>query len=290
MGADSVRAIANSIQEMSSLRLMSAVRQIASSRFHAASIQTADVSKRPDLPRRPEILRVSVTGMENLRWHGQLRIDWETALWSGSVGHAATHRHFAAQAVFSSGQLRVIGDDGEEVSGNCLLIEPNARHLLLPADDALIWYIEPTAAFGPSDALRARIDASDVRIVSGRDARLFWADWTERRARPTVDARVSRAIRKIECLLPVGAVRLADVCAAGDLSTGRFRHLFAAEIGLPFQRFVLWRRLAAAFEGLLAGATVTEAAHAAGFADAAHFARTIKAMFGIRASDILLER
>jgi AraC-like DNA-binding protein len=63
----------------------------------------------------------------------------------------------------------------------------------------------------------------------------------------------------------------------------------SAEIGVPFQRFVLWRRLAAAFERLVAGATITEAAHAAGFADAAHFARTIRAMFGIRASDIFLE-
>ena len=59
---------------------------------------------------------------------------------------------------------------------------------------------------------------------------------------------------------------------------------------MPFQRYILWRRLSAAFEGLLAGSNITEAAHAAGFADAAHFARTIKAMFGIRASDILLER
>ena len=94
----------------------------------------------------------------------------------------------------------------------------------------------------------------------------------------------------IERRLPLGAVRLFDVAAGTRLSVSRLRHLFASEIGMPFQRYILWRRLSAAFEGLLAGSNVTEAAHAAGFADAAHFARTIKAMFGIRASDIILER
>jgi len=224
-------------------------------------------------------------------WNGRLRIEGEAAWWSGSVGDAAVHRHFAAQAVFSSGlPLRVVDEDGREFSGTCLLIEPNAQHLLLPADEAELCYVEPTAAFGPPEILRARIAANGPRIVSGSGSRPFWRNWTERRVRPVVDARMSRAIAKIERLLPDGTVRLADICAAGELSAGRFRHLFSAEIGLPFQRFILWRRLAAGFEHLLAGTTITEAAHAAGFSDAAHFARTIKAMFGIRASDIFLER
>ncbi len=162
--------------------------------------------------------------------------------------------------------------------------------MLVPASDAEICYVEPTAAFGPPDALRERMIVSGAQIVSGGGARPFWGDWIERRARPPVDTRVTNAIAEIERLLSVGTVRLADVCSASELSEGRFRHLFAAQMGLPFQRFVLWRRLAAAFEGLLAGAAITEAAHIAGFADAPHFARTIKAMFGIRASDIFLER
>lgn len=228
--------------------------------------------------------------MTNLRWHGQLRIEGETAWWSGSLGDAAAHRHFAAQAVFSDHPLHVIGEDGRKISGSCLLIEPNARHLLLPADEAELCYVEPTAAFGPPDGLRERIKARDARIISGGGSLPFWRNWTERRARPSIDARISRSVDEIERLLPVGTLRLEDVCGAARLSVGRFRHVFSAEIGLPFQRFVLWRRLAAAFECLLAGANVTEASHAAGFADAAHFARTIKAMFGIRASDLFLKK
>ncbi len=107
-----------------------------------------------------------------------------------------------------------------------------------------------------------------------------------RAAPPEIDRRVETVLSAIDKLLPLGAVRLADVGRHTPLSTGRLRHLFAAETGMPFQRYILWRRLRVAFDRLLGGTSITDAAHDAGFADAAHFSRTIKAMFGIRASDI----
>lgn len=228
--------------------------------------------------------------MANTRWHGILQIEGETAWWSGSIGEAAAHRHFAAQAVFSDKPVGVVDGGGREISGTCLLIEPNATHRLLPADTADICYVEPTAAFGPPHALRERIKAGRARIVSGPAIQPFWEGRMLRAPRRAIDTRISDAIATIGRLLALGPVRLSDVSAESDLSVGRLRHLFSSEIGLPFQRFILWRRMSAAFEHLLAGSNVTEAAHAAGFADAAHLARTIRAMFGIRATDIFLER
>ena len=103
------------------------------------------------------------------------------------------------------------------------------------------------------------------------------------------DEFITRAAASIDRLIPMGSVRLAAVAEESRLSLGRFRHLFAAEIGMPFQRFVLWRRLIIAFDELGMRRSATEAAHMAGFSDSAHFARTIKAMFGIRASDLFIE-
>ncbi len=234
--------------------------------------------------------RVSLPPMAKNFWQGALRIEGETAWWSGTIGDAIPHRHFAAQAVFADSPVRAIGSDGREFSGSCLLIEPNARHQLLPSAGADICFVEPTAGFGPPDRLRDRIEAGRFQIVPGAATRPFWQDWVMRAPRRSIDTRISDLIATIERRLPFGTVRLFDVAAGTRLSVGRLRHLFASEIGMPFQRYILWRRLSAAFEGLLAGSNITEAAHAAGFADAAHFARTIKAMFGIRASDILLER
>lgn len=227
--------------------------------------------------------------VEDISWRGRLRIDDYVAWWSGSIGDAVSHHHFAAQAVFSDRPVGLLDSRGTLVEGRCLLIEPNVRHRLLPSAAAELCYVEPTVAFGPSETLRTRIPA-DARIVSDARGEMFWTAWMARTARPEMDRRVEIILRTIDDLLPLGAVRLADVRQHIPLSTGRLRHLFSAATGMPFQRYILWRRMRVAFERLVAGTSVTVAAHDAGFADAAHFARTIKSMFGIRAGDIFSAR
>lgn len=51
------------------------------------------------------------------------------------------------------------------------------------------------------------------------------------------------------------------------------------DVGLPIRTFQLWRRLLAAVAAL-ARLDATSAAHAAGFADLAHFSRTSRRMLG----------
>jgi AraC-like DNA-binding protein len=50
--------------------------------------------------------------------------------------------------------------------------------------------------------------------------------------------------------------------------------------------YLLWSRLDAALGELARGASLTQAAHAAGFADAAHLTRTFRRMVGIVPSSI----
>ncbi|KTE16848.1 AraC family transcriptional regulator [Sphingopyxis sp. H115] len=226
---------------------------------------------------------------ETSNWNGRLRLGDYYALWSGSVGDAAVHRHFAAQAVFCTEPLTVIDADGAHRSGHCLLIEPDMVHRLLPAPAAELWFAEPTTGFGPPVELSSRLLGCDPVHVAKPGQPSFWKSWLTRGARAPLDPRITRAAASIDRLIPMGSVRLADAAEESGLSLGRFRHLFAAEIGMPFQRYVLWRRLIIAFDALGARRSATEAAHLAGFSDSPHFARTIKAMFGIRASDLLIE-
>ncbi|RKS84403.1 AraC family transcriptional regulator [Sphingosinicella microcystinivorans] len=210
-------------------------------------------------------------------WKGRLRIGDFLACWSGSVGDAVPHRHFAAQAVFADDPVEVTDSHGQRYIGRCLLIEPEVVHCLLPASEAELWYVEPTIQFGPPVDLRARPNgAKPIHVVSDRGTG-FWKAWLALEPRRPLDARI------------VQAVRLADAGRESGLSLGRFRHLFTAKIGMPFQRYVLWRRLLIAFEAIGRQRGATEAAHMAGFSDSAHFARTIKAMFGICASDLMIE-
>ena len=56
---------------------------------------------------------------------------------------------------------------------------------------------------------------------------------------------------------------------------------------MPFRTYVLWLRLESALDSLAARSSVTQAAHAAGFADAAHLSRTFHRMFGVAPSEAL---
>jgi AraC-like DNA-binding protein len=63
---------------------------------------------------------------------------------------------------------------------------------------------------------------------------------------------------------------LREAAVTVGLSPGRLRHLFVEETGLHFRGYLLWLRLGQAVGVFAAGGSLTEAAHAAGFADSAH--------------------
>jgi AraC-like DNA-binding protein len=64
------------------------------------------------------------------------------------------------------------------------------------------------------------------------------------------------------------------------LSASRFQHVFTQQAGVPFRRYRAWSRLRRAWLGIAKGATITQAAHAAGFFDSAHLAREYRRTFG----------
>jgi AraC-like DNA-binding protein len=78
---------------------------------------------------------------------------------------------------------------------------------------------------------------------------------------------------------------LAGIAA---LSPSRFMHAFTESIGVPVRPYILWLRLQRAACDLMNGATVTNAAHRAGFSDAAHLTRTVRRMLGATPSDLAL--
>ena len=100
------------------------------------------------------------------------------------------------------------------------------------------------------------------------------------------DAHIARVVREVE-RRPDAFGRLQDAAALACLSPSRFRARFDAELGLPFRRYRLWRRMAAVMRTVAAGGSLTEAAYAAGFASSAHLSSTFKRMFGLTATDLL---
>jgi AraC family transcriptional regulator len=100
-----------------------------------------------------------------------------------------------------------------------------------------------------------------------------------------LDPRLARALAYLRANVR-NPIALGDVAAAVALSESRFRHLFVAGTGSSFRAYLLWLRINLAIEAVMAGASWTEAAHEAGFADSAHLTRTHQRIFGIEPSAI----
>jgi AraC family transcriptional regulator len=98
-----------------------------------------------------------------------------------------------------------------------------------------------------------------------------------------LDGRVASAVELLRGA-PERRMPLAELATAVGLSPSRLAHLFRAQTGLPVRRYLLWLRLGDALQQLAHGVSLTTAAHAAGFADSAHFSRTFRAMLGITPS------
>ena len=96
----------------------------------------------------------------------------------------------------------------------------------------------------------------------------------------TLDPRLVRALEYIQAHVR-NPLSLGEVASAVALSESHFRHLFVAGTGSSFRAYLLWQRINLAIDAAMGGASWTEAAHAAGFADSAHLTRTHKRMFGI---------
>lgn len=226
--------------------------------------------------------------MAPARWTGRLEVGRGWARWSGAVGDAGTHRHFAAQAVVAPAPVGVVTPAGR-VEGRVLFLEPLVPHRLEPAADADLYFLDPSLSRGADAAAAlAPLEYADCAVVGGEPS--FWRGWREGAgaAPRLLDARIERVLDVIDRGLGDGALPLGSAARAAGLSPERFRHLFADEIGLSYRRYILWRRLGRAVAEIARGASATSAAHGAGFADAAHFARTMRATFGVTASGTIL--
>ena len=144
-------------------------------------------------------------------------------------------------------------------------INPIEPDRLAPALDMLrAFHTRPPDAAGTADMVN--------RIVRGLCA-----------GPPPVRKLDDRIVRALAIIREMEAprIRLEEVAEAVFLSPGRFQHLFSEEVGLPFRRYVLWRKLARALVEIGRGNSLSAAAHGAGFSDSAHLTRTFYQMFGI---------
>lgn len=141
--------------------------------------------------------------------------------------------------------------------------------------------------FEPGTRAPQRLDLAGLRArldTVMRDAReATWSallDETGFERCGPVDARAAQVARAL-ARSPDENVPAVLLAQQVGLSSSRLEHLFTRSYGVPLRAWRSWWRMRMAAEQLLDGRTLTEAAHAAGFHDSAHFSNTFRQTFGL---------
>jgi len=125
----------------------------------------------------------------------------------------------------------------------------------------------------------------------GRAERWLRECLLRRRGAVAVHPRVWRVLTHLrQQRSPLDDPSLKALAGIAGLSESRFMHVFTESVGVPVRPYILWLRLQRAACDLMNGASVTTAAHAAGFSDAAHLTRTFRRMLGVTPTDLALRR
>jgi AraC-like DNA-binding protein len=240
------------------------------------------------------------------------------SLWEGGFlltaraqGAVPSHAHHAIQIVIAlDGCIAICGKDDGWRESRGVVVRPDAEHAF-DCNGALgvMLFVDPESSDGAwlSTSLRQDITTiPDTRLDSiVPELRTFAenADDTEdvaalvRRSvhglrtgvAPTRRSLDSRVTTVIEAIRASDDLRMSLDQAAGKafLSPTRFAHLFKEQVGLPFSRYMLWRKLTRAMVAVASERTIAAAAHAADFADAAHLTRTFYQMVGMAPSALM---
>jgi len=240
-------------------------------------------------------------------WGGRFQLGIGQALYVGPAFDTTPHAHHALQlcialdgtfALRGPGRARwrryaaalVAADHPHQLSGEgrtvCVLyLEPESargRRLETVLDGRGLIDLTPRARSlrGPLTVLR---DASATdRLAEAAQAILDSLSGIVHEPR-ALDPRITNAVG----FLRAARGEYPSSAALGrrlGCSTGRFRHLFREQVGIGYRSYLLWLKVAGAADELLRGASLTTAAHAAGFSDSAHLARVFRRMFGLAPS------
>ncbi|MEQ8692002.1 MAG: AraC family transcriptional regulator [Pseudomonadales bacterium] len=217
------------------------------------------------------------------------------------------HRHHAAQlcvGLDADVQVRASADD-TWLSAKAVLIPPDQDHQVDAGSGRILaLYWEPESDDYPFNDIPETLQPYPV-TADGRDwlrqsfddrpdAAQLWArceyafNIQSRKSLAGADARVNAVINHIR-RVPQEDHGVDALAARVHLSPSRLSHLFKAHVGVPIRQFVLWTRARTVVVLAVKGATLTEAAHATGFADAAHMSNAFRRMFGFAPSALFIQ-
>lgn len=171
-----------------------------------------------------------------------------------------------------------------------LSTEGVAMGIFMEAGSSLAPYASPSACAEVNGKTRAALVAMAQAFLrgDGRDEAAFCDEAYRVLGLASLGASQLEA-RSEECLRTLSRFPnqpLEQLATSARLSSERLRHLIVEQTGMPLSEHRLMQRTTLAIERLLRGASLSQAASAAGFADHAHFTRTFGRLFGRTPSSV----
>jgi AraC-like DNA-binding protein len=237
-------------------------------------------------------------------WSGTIVLGSGIVVYVGPGADTGVHRHDAIQVVWSPDRPVLLGTERGPVRTRAALVPSRESHVIESDGGRMaIVLVEPTGRLGRrlDAAARRSPDLSGLQpagsgLPATADATAV-VDWARSLVAAIVGDPPSPGHRDVRPELRdagrfidahLGQTpRLADTAGRVGLSPRQLRRSFAAEFGMPYRRYVLWRRLRCALLCVRDGADLTTAAATAGFADSAHLSRTFRDTFGLTPSEVL---
>jgi AraC-like DNA-binding protein len=219
-------------------------------------------------------------------WNGTLFLGEYMVVYLGPAGPASWHAHHAVQITLAWDAPVTVEMEGRgELRGHSALVPSSVRHRLETRSERVaVVFVDQVSAAGRALDERARAGVALALPLPPADAadigRFVAETIGELPVATALPPHVTAALAYVDGALDARPT-LAGAAEAVHLSPSRLTHVFTREVGLPFKRYVLWRRLRRVVAEVAEGTTLTRAAAAAGFSDSAHLSRTFRRTFGL---------
>ncbi len=217
---------------------------------------------------------------------------------AGRFDDIRTHQHAAPVIVVGlDGPVRFIAA-GREHTGRAVVVAPGFAHAVDAMRSRLALFVLPAGTIPPGgapihDLARPRAWRElGAALIDGELSGLEPVERClarERLGAGPLDDRLQRAIARLADHLDEN-VSIDEAADVVGLSTSRLMALAQHQLGAPLRTYRRWLRAIRVTREFAAGASLTQAAHAAGFASSAHLAMAAREHFGIRPSDVLSPR
>jgi AraC-like DNA-binding protein len=218
-------------------------------------------------------------------------------LYVGPLIASARHKHHAGQIIWAPGGLDVEDENRARSRVTAHLIPPDTFHSHgataaaavlwvdrddLPWDRAVNNRQEVCSAFAPGvhAQIDERVSPADARVLA-RALLAMVAPADRSAALAPRHPAVKRMCELLDTNASEREISVTELARQSGLSMRQLRHRFTEDLGINPQSYLRWRRVRRAMDAVARGASLTEAAVEAGFADGAHLSRVWHAQFGM---------